>query len=227
MRIIQIIAFIFVLATNGFGQDFKIDVAYKYLFANNWDKAIQTYNFSRPFLLNKQPIFENGLNASATYLFKSAHYSKQGIILSYSYFGSLAENENFANKLNLHFLNLGYLIHFGNPDKSSGVYADFILSATSSALFRNVNGEPLIYDETTSKAYGIGVDMALKLGNAIGLKNKNAISPFVSLSLSPYLYSPNAEAVLNQTKGLVGEPWLGLLTGQVGLSFCRSSFSKE
>ena len=31
-------------------KEFRTDIPYKYIFANKWDKAIQTYNFSRPFL---------------------------------------------------------------------------------------------------------------------------------------------------------------------------------
>ena len=37
-------------------QEFRTDVSYKYMFSNKWDKAIQTYNFSRPFIETKQPL---------------------------------------------------------------------------------------------------------------------------------------------------------------------------
>ena len=43
------------------GQEVKVDVGYKYLYSNQWDKAIQTYNFSRPDLIEKQPLLMNGL----------------------------------------------------------------------------------------------------------------------------------------------------------------------
>jgi hypothetical protein len=33
------------------------------------------------------------------------------------------------------------------------------------------------------------------------------------------LYSPNTEAVINQTKGLLEKNWTGVLTTQIGISF--------
>jgi hypothetical protein len=39
------------------------------------------------------------------------------------------------------------------------------------------------------------------------------------LGYTPYIYSPNSEAVFNQTTGLVSNNWTGIFTTQVGLSF--------
>jgi hypothetical protein len=200
-------------------QEFKTDVSYKYMFANQWDKAIQTYNFSRPFISEKQPLLMHGLNASISYIFKSTKNLRHGINLSYSYFRSSSENENLENVLNLHSLNLGYILHYENNDMLKGLYTDLIISATSSGLFRKVNGEAFEYDDTKSKAFGIGGDIALKLGYCVKLKNKNYLSPFIALGYTPYLYSPNTEALINQTKGLLGKNWTGILTTQIGLTF--------
>jgi hypothetical protein len=94
-----------------------------------------------------------------------------------------------------------------------------IIAATSSVIFRKVNGAPFVYDETKSKAFGIGGDVHLKFGYYFKLKNKIYLSPFISFAYTPYLYAPNHEAVINQTKGLVGNHWTGLLTTQIGLTF--------
>lgn len=200
-------------------QEFRTDISYKYMFANQWDKAIQTYNFSRPFLEEKQPLLIYGLNASISYIFKSTKNLRHGINLSYSYYRSSSENENLENVLNLHSLNLGYILHYENNDMLKGLYTDLIISATSSGLFRKVNGESFEYDDTKSKAFGIGGDIALKLGYCVKLKNKNYLSPFIALGYTPYLYSPNTEALINQTKGLLGKNWTGILTTQIGLTF--------
>jgi len=205
--------------SNTMAQEFKTDVSYKYMFANQWDKAIQTYNFSRPFISEKQPLLMHGLNASISYIFKSTKNLRHGINLSYSYFRSSSENENLENVLNLHSLNLGYILHYENNDMLKGLYTDLIISATSSGLFRKVNGEAFEYDDTKSKAFGIGGDIALKLGYCVKLKNKNYLSPFIALGYTPYLYSPNTEALINQTKGLLGKNWTGILTTQIGLTF--------
>ena len=210
---------LFFIFSSTMAQEFKNDVSYKYMFSNKWDKAIQTYNFSRPFIETKQPLLIHGINASVSYIFKSSKSLKHGINLSYSYFKSSAENENLNNNLNLHFFNLGYIFHYKNNEKAKGLYTDLIISAVSSGLFRNVNDEPFEYDDTRSKAFGIGGDLSIRAGYYLNLKNKIYLSPFVLVGYTPYIYSPNSEAVINQTKGLVSNDWNGIFTTQVGFTF--------
>ncbi len=200
-------------------QEWKADVSYKYMYSSQLDKSIQTYNFSRPLLLEKQPLLMNGINTSISYIFKNERNLKHGLNVNYAYFRSSAENENFNNTFNLHFLNLGYILHYENAEKWKGLYSDLIISATSSVILRKINGEPFVYDETRSKAFGIGGDVQLKFGTYINLKNKSYISPFISLSYTPYLFSPNNEAVINQTKGLITNNWTSIVSGQIGLAF--------
>lgn len=198
-------------------QEWQVDLSYKYLYSKQWDKAIQTYNFSRPFLSEKQSLLRNGLTTSLSYSFKNEKQLKQGINISYCYSRSSAENKNFNNAFNLHFITMGYLLHFENWEKWKGLYTDFIISATSSALFRNLNGESFEYDETKSKAFGIGGDINFKFGYAIKLNNRSFLSPFVAMGYTPYLYSPNSEAVINQTKGLTSMNWTSIWSTQIGV----------
>jgi hypothetical protein len=113
---------------------------------------------------------------------------------------------------------LGYIIHYENNEKTKGLYTDLIISAVSSGLFRNVNDEPFEYDEARAKAFGIGGDLSIRAGYYLKLKNKIYLSPFVLVGYTPYFYSPNSEAVINQTKGLVSNNWTGIFTTQVGLT---------
>jgi hypothetical protein len=218
MRVVYF-AMLFFTFSSTMAQEFRTDISYKYMFSDKWDKAIQTYNFSRPFIETKQPLLTHGLNASVSYIFQSSKCLKHGINLSYSYFKSSAENENLNNILNLHFLNLGYIIHYEDSKRLKGLYTDLIFSAVSSAVFRNVNDDPFEYDETRSKAFGVGGDLSIRAGYYINLKNKIYLSPFVLVAYTPYIYSPNSEAVFNQTTGLVSNNWTGIFTTQVGLSF--------
>ncbi len=204
---------------NSIAQEFKIDASYNYMFANQWDKAIQTYNFSRPFYYEKQPLLMHGLTTTGTYIFKSAKRIKHGVNISYSYFISSSENENLDVKLHLNFLKLAYLLHYEYKEKFKNLYTDFIFSATTSALFRNVNGKPFTYDEEKSKAYGIGGDISVKMGYLMGFKNKNGFSPFVLIACTPYFYSPNTEAVINQTKGLTSKTSTAIFSAQMGMAF--------
>ena len=216
MRTLFLLLFSF-LFINAQSQEIEVDLSYKYMFANNWDKAIQTYNFSRPFLTEKQPLFIHGINGSVSYIFKSENKFKQGINASYSQFSSYAENVNFVNQYTLHFLNVGYVLRYESTEKYKGLTTDFILSASSSALFRNVNDEPFIYDDSRSKAFGIGGDLSIKTSYSFNLKNNIRLSPFIQVGYTPYLYSPNTEAVINQTTGLTAPDLTGVFTSQIGV----------
>jgi hypothetical protein len=198
--------------------EFKTEASYKYMFAKQWDKAIQTYNFSRPFITNKQPLLMHGISTSASYLFNTTKKFQQGINIAYAYFGSMAENENLTNRLNLHFLNLGYLFHYENQETLPDFYTELIISATTSGLYRHTNGKPFVYDETKSRAFGIGGDIGLRFGYYLPLKNKFCLSPFIAIGYTPYFFSPNTEVVINQTRGLTGKSWTGIVSGQVGFS---------
>ena len=217
MRALFLLLFLF-LFIDAQSQEIEMDLSYKYIFANNWDKAIQSYNFSRPFLTEKQPIFMHGINASASYIFKSENKFKQGINASYSHFTSYAENVNFVNQYNLHFFNVGYILRYESTEKLKGLTTDFLLSASSSALFRNVNDEPFIYDEARSKAFGIGGDLSVRTSYSFNIKNKIRLSPFIQIGYTPYLFSPNTEAVINQTTGLVAPNFTDVFTSQIGLT---------
>lgn len=219
MKVIIVSIVLFFMPLNLIAQEVKIDASYNYLFANQWDKAIQTYNFSRPFLSDKQPLLMHGLTSSGTYIFKSPKQLKHGINISYSYFNSSSENENLDVKLHLNFLKIGYILHYEYQEKLQNLYADFIFSATTSALVRNVNGNPFTYDEEKSKALGIGGDISVKMGYFMKFKNKNGLSPFVLIACTPYFYSPNTEAVVNQTKGLTSKTSTAIISAQMGMAF--------
>jgi len=216
MRALFLLLFLFPFLDTQ-AQEIEADLSYKYMFASNWDKAIQTYNFSRPFLTEKQPLFMHGMNGSVSYIFKSENKFKQGINASYSHFSSYAENVNFVNQYNLHFFNVGYVLRHESTGSLKGLCTDFILSASSSALFRNVNEEPFIYDEVRSIAFGIGADLSIKTSYSFNLKNNIRLSPFIQIGYTPYLYSPNTEAVINQTTGLTTPDFTGVFTSQIGV----------
>jgi hypothetical protein len=159
----------------------------------------------------------HGINGSGSYIFKSENKFKQGINASYSHFSSYAENVNFVNQYNLHFLNVGYILRHESTGSLKGLCTDFILSASSSALFRNVNNEPFIDNDVRSKAFGIGGDLSVRTSYSFNIKNKIRLSPFVQIGYTPYLFSPNTEAVINQTRGLVAPNFTDVFSTQVGL----------
>lgn len=201
-------------------QNMAVDISYQYLYSGQWDKAIQTYNLSRPYLTEKQPLLQHGIHGSFSYFFDPSRKLSGGLGVGYSFFRSAAENENFANALSLHGLNLGYIFHYQAAETKQGFYADLMIGAVGTGLFRGVNGEWFEFDDTKSKAFGVGLDINLKAGYDLKLGNDFFIHPFLSVGCTPYLYSPDTEKVINQTKGFSSHSWTAIYTAQAGLGFC-------
>jgi hypothetical protein len=82
-----------------------------------------------------------------------------------------------------------------------------------------LNGRPFEYDNNKSKALSIGGEADIKFGYNLQKINNKYLSTFIDIGYSPYLYSPNTETVINQTKGLVGKKWTTLLNSQLGLAY--------
>jgi hypothetical protein len=160
----------------------------------------------------------NGLNLSTSYAFKSKRVLIHGISISYSYFQSKAQNNNLNNTLNLHFLNLGYILRIEKPFNLERLYTDFIISATSSGLFKKINNESYMIDDKKINAIGVGGDVGIKIGYNLSVKNSCKMSSFISVNYTPYLYSPKTESVINQTKGLIIKNWAGIVSAQIGIS---------
>ncbi len=200
-------------------QELNVGASYHYLFAPQCDKIIQTYNFSRPFLSEKQPLFKHGMCGSVSYFFNSKRPLKLGIHVEYNHVGSHAKNENLDTKFNQHFLDLGCVLRFQNQEKWKSPYFDLSVSAIGNALFKRINGETFVYDDSKSRAFGIGAKIDLKLGYKLNLSNQSRIAPFCSIGCVPYFYSPKTETVINQTQGIIDKNWTMIFNAQIGLVY--------
>ena len=199
-------------------QKVSFGIAYQNLNYFEMDKAVQAYNFTRPFIENKQDFLMNGIEGFVSYWFSSTNKIKHGIALNYSYFNSTSSNENLINSLNQHFIKPAYCIHFRKNENLEGFFADLKIAAILGGLFRNINQTPYIVDETKINALGIGGEIELKIGYLIKISNSKSIAPYLGSSFSPYYYSPNMETIVNQTNGLITKNWSSLYSINIGFS---------
>jgi hypothetical protein len=199
-------------------QQWKIEAGYNYLYANQWDSYIQTYNFSRPYLTTKQPLLQNGWCATVSHIFSGRKNIQQGIQLSYSHFRSYSKQENFSNILNLNFLYAGYFLHFRNKGKWQNFYSEIMGGVRTSGLFRKSSSPASYEEEIPLNAMGIGGEISYNLGYILQLFKKYSIAPFLSIGFTPFMYSPKSEVILNQTQNLWSNQWSYLLNIQSGLS---------
>jgi hypothetical protein len=197
-------------------QKLSLDVSYKYMYAKQWDRSIQLYNFSRPWLIEKQPLLMHGVNAGFSYDVSSKKEFNRGLSVDFSFFRSVAENKNMANAINLYISNVGYFARKDFSILHSNCYTEIRLALTVSGLFRRVNQEPILVDDTQTRAFGIGSDIQVKFGYDLpclaGIKG----SLFLAVSYAPYVYSPYSESVLNQTMGITNHYGTGIVGAQIG-----------
>lgn len=219
MRILKFILLLIIVGRNGFAQIISNGVSYNYLYSKQLDKSIQLYNFSRPFLENKQPLFVNGVSADIEFLFKINKQIKHGINATYSYFGSEATNENYSNRLNLHFINLNYQIRLANEEKIKKLFGEIHIGFSFIALYRRLNGDFFLVDDEKSKSLGVGGNIGVKIGYHIFRQGIHQISPFVFFVSTPYLYAPKNEAVINATQGIISKPYMYALNLRIGFNY--------
>lgn len=204
-------------------QKLSLDVSYKYMYAKQWDRSIQLYNFSRPWLIEKQPLFMHGVNAGFSYDVSSKKEFNHGLSVDFSFFRSVSENKNMVNAINLYISNMGYFVRKDFRILHSNCYTEIRLALTVSGIFRRINQEPMLVDETQTRAFGIGSDIQVKFGYELpclaGIKG----SLFLAVSYAPYVYSPYSESVLNQTMGITNHYGTGIIGAQIGFRKVFSS----
>lgn len=219
MRTLSFILLLLIVDRNSFAQRISVGLSYNYLYSKQLDKSIQLYNFSRPYLENKQPLFINGITSDVAYLFKNKKQLKHGITATYSYFGSESINENYSNRLNLHFINLNYFIRLANEEKFKKLFGEIHIGASSSALYRRLNHQVFMVDDKKSKSLGAGGNIGIKMGYHLYRHNKYQISPFVFFGYTPYLYTPKNEAVINATQELIAKAYMYALNFRIGFTY--------
>lgn len=202
---------------HAFSQKFSGGLAYSYLYSKQLDKAIQSYNFNRPFLVEKQALFTHGLNIEASYLFAKERKLKQGISFSYSNFRSFASNENYEKLFQFHLQNVAYFFHFEHPERFKNFYGELFLGLSSSLLTRKINGEAFVMDDKRARSWGIGGNCGAKVAYYL-LKNKNFAS-FIRINYMPHLFAPKNEALINTSSELVTKRGTSAFNSHIGLIY--------
>jgi hypothetical protein len=209
------------VAHTGRAQRLYIGGGYTWLHAPQWDKAIQTYNFSRPFA-GQQPLLKDGVQIHGAYLLGAGKRGRQGVCLSYTYVGSSAGGYGLTNNLRLHLVKPGYLWHFGGRGWLQHMWVNVAASAVVGILNRNVEGASYTYPDAQTTAWAIGgsADVTCAYKVPIHLAGMQ-IHPYVQAGYAPYVYAPNAEPLLNQTKQLTSKNHTSIFTVSFGLMLTR------
>lgn len=216
MKII-LFAFSFILSTACYSQEINVGFGYNYLYSKQYDQLIQTYNFSRPNLLEKQPLLENGFGINANYFFKSDNNIQSGINLDYSLFSSKAQNPDHLVELSLNLFQLGYALRLQSQEKLKNFYADVSLNAVLGLLNKKIDGKPYLVDDSRINSVQVGTSLHTDIGYLIQITDRLKLSPFIGFGYSPYFTEGKSEIVINQTSGIMAEDYNSFLSMSAGV----------
>jgi len=193
-----------------------IEVAGNYLYSGQWDRAMQTLNFSR-FNFGTQPLLRFGFTVGTTYRFNKTS-SPYGLSGRYGYVSSVNDFPGRSTILQLHQLALHYTYTW-KPSDLKPFYIYLSGGVLSTLLLRKIESQYYVYDERLARATGIGPELALRAYYTLLENSKFNWSPFLICNYSPFLWSPNTESLINQTGGLTSNAYTMLTQVQLGVIF--------
>jgi hypothetical protein len=205
MRKLLSLIFFFFFSSIAFGQGLRLQIAYSNLHSQQFDQLIGTYNFSRPFLEEPQPLLNHSFQAGLSYIFQSDKVLKSGIALNYSLMNSSAENPNLDVKLIFNLWELGYFVQYQNQERFGAFYSELGVNAAFGILHKEHNEEPFLADDLNVRSYQGGVSLNLNVGYNLEFGDKFIISPFLGFNYAPYFMEGESEIVINQTSDLISE----------------------
>ena len=193
-------------------QQLAVEANGLYIYSGQWDRAIQTLNFSTP-QFGIQPLLQFGAGIGASYYFKNL---QQGLQLNYGLVQSVNEVPGRKTAFELHQLNLHYLYA---PKLFKKETLHFVISGgfVSTMLLKRINSAYYTYDDQLAKAVGIGPDFAVQFKYTLGVGDAFKWQPFIRAGYSPFLWSPKSEAIINHTNGMSSNDYTMLLRAQVGI----------
>ena len=138
-------------------------------------------------------------------------------MLDVAWYRSSAENVNFAATLDQYLVEMGYMRCLLSDQLPDQLTVKAGVSVVGGALFRRINEAPLVYDESSAKALGIGGGIRLNVNYYFINNGKIRCGPFLGGQFIPYYYAPKTEAIMNQTTGLTGKEWTSIFGARVGM----------
>ena len=197
---------LFALCTFGLqAQELSFSAGYNYLSASEWDKAVRIYNFSRPFLSEKQPLLTHGWELGTTWLPIEKPTVKAGPAVTVANFKSYASNAGTEVGINAWLLHLDFVFRYEWEGKDTSLfwYAQFQGGATFTMLSRTENGEVLEVDESPLTSFGVGPSFGIASGKHLLFLGKKRLGAQLGAVASPFLFTDKSEVVLNQSSTLL------------------------
>jgi hypothetical protein len=198
-------------------QEHHVDVGYRYLYAPRWDRMVQTYNVSRPFLDELQPLLQHGIGMGYAYFFSGERRLRSGLSIGYDRFISHADASGLESRIRLHQLRIGYTARILPQERERPWQVEVGASVLGNHLSRLVNDASIEDEELRPRSLGLGAEVNVLVGRRMAIGDHRWLMPYIRVGIAPYVHQPSAEPVLNQTRGLVAGDGTFMLTVGAGV----------
>ena len=202
-------------------QSLELGASANYVFVPAFDRALQTHNSARPFIDTPQPLLDFGFRMDAGWMAPTETRWQRGVALGYAFTRSRAENGGLVTRIPFHRIDLGYRWRRSAPNGANGMTVGVAANAVGTLMDRRQSTVLDGQTERIARAWGIGAGVEFEVGYALHREGWIWL-PFAAASAVPLHYTPNAEAVLNQTLGVVGGAVVGMYAASVGLRVVRN-----
>jgi hypothetical protein len=223
MKTIFLLLFIFSMGSV-YSQTVRVNAGYSHLYSPQLDRAIKTYNFSRPNLTQEQPFIQHGGLLSVAVFYNSERNFKSGIGVNSGFYLSSANNPNAEDSFNYRMFDLGYLLNY--TSQSGKLYGEFGVFATAGSLIKRLNGEQFQSDGQNVHSLQIGGLINLNMSYLIPVNDRFKLAPFISANFAPYFSEGTSESVINQTSTLQDEEYTTFFRFEIGCSIHYESLKK-
>ena len=188
------------------GQSWEFHAGYQNVTAKQWNRAIQTYNFSRPFLEEKQPNLAGAAQVGMSYLFKNKTPFRYGPGIQYAMVRSTAENGGETDRIQVQWPELvfHFRYYYSFRDSASGpsnaLYIETAPGFSILTMERRIDGELQTVDDTEQRFTGYGVALHTQVGFSWRVSEKLALEPYFSYTYDPLINIPESPVLINQTE---------------------------
>lgn len=180
---------------------------YSYMYPKEWDKIVQTYNWARPWLSNKQPLLASGFTAGIVYAYDATKGFRFTQELKFSKYTSIAANDNYNLSLTTNFArySIGFEVYpfiIANNNVEPWKRYFFIgLSPGASFMWGGMkfNEEVLELDREPYRPLNITPTIGAYTGYKFDVNHKFSIIPVIGMTFLPIARMKDFDIALHGT----------------------------
>jgi len=187
-------------------QHYGGSLAYGRVSIPQWNRAIEVYNFSRPYLLEPLETYSSNIHLQGYWLQRPYEKVSLGPMINYTRNCLNGKAPNLRVDVHVQRLELDALVRLRKvafKKELNSFFMDLSPGIHLAYLTRRHNGKAIftVSDEAILKrvrSLGIGIGLGFKIGYSLYFSRQLLVSPFALIKYTPLMYAKNSINVLNQ-----------------------------